>query len=136
MCWTASLEASPKWRSSALATCPCSSPKASSTFASSRSATLRARSTNARVELARGPLELRLDEVGVGAGLLAVEHPRADLDRVGDELRGGLAGLLALPGEPDGAGVLDDEPVDEQRLARGADMGGTAEGRGGEASMA
>ena len=83
------------------------------------------------VELARGALELRLDEVGVRRGLLAVEHPRADLDRVGDEPGGGLAGLLALPGEPDGAGVLHDEPVDEQRLARGADVGGTAEGRGG-----
>ena len=49
-----------------------------------------------RVELARGLLELGLDEVGVGARLLAVEHAGADRDRVEHQPRDVLAVLLAL----------------------------------------
>ena len=37
-------------------------------------------------------LELGPDVVDVGGGLLAVEDARADLDRLGDRLRAGLAG--------------------------------------------
>jgi hypothetical protein len=83
-----------------------------------------------RVELARRALELRLDEVGVGAGLLAVEHAGADLERVDDDRRGVLARLLALAREAHGGGVVDDQPVDAQALAGDADRRSEGE-RGG-----
>ena len=107
---TATDDSSPKCRASAFVTCPCSGPKTSSTFASRRSATVRARSTNSRVQLARGLLELRAYELGVGARLLAVEHARADLDRLDDEARR----ILTLGGEPDGRLVVDRQPVDRE----------------------
>ena len=73
------------------------------------------------VQLRGGALELGLDELGVGAGLLAVEHARADLDGVADELDRVLAVLLALLDEPDGAFVVDDQAVDGHAItdARG-----------------
>ena len=48
------------------------------------------------VEVAGGTLELGLDEVGLGAGLLAVQDAGTDLDRVEHELYRVRAGLLAL----------------------------------------
>jgi hypothetical protein len=76
-----------------------------------------------RVELAGGLLELGLDEVGVGAGVLAIEHPRADGDRIEDEARDVLAQLLALARELDRAGVVDDEAVDPETIALGSHLG-------------
>ncbi len=67
------------------------------------------------IELARGLLELGPHELGVGAGLLAVEHARADLDRIGHEPRDVVAALLALARQPHGARVVDDEAVDQRR---------------------
>ena len=74
-----------------------------------------------RLDVARGLLELGLDELGVGAGLLAVEHARADLDGVADGLGGVVPVLLALPDDADGALVVDDEAVDrdDDRRLRG-----------------
>jgi hypothetical protein len=69
------------------------------------------------LHLARGLLELRLHELRVRAGLLAVEHAGADLDRVEHGLDGIVAVLLALADEPDGAFVLDHEAVDRDAVA-------------------
>ena len=73
------------------------------------------------VELARGLLELRLDELDVRAGLLAVQHAGADLDRVADDPRGIVTGLLARPHELDGRRVVDREPVDEHAVGEHGD---------------
>ena len=74
------------------------------------------------LQLARGLLELGLDELRVGAGLLAVEHARADLDGVADRLDRVVAVLLARANEADGALVLDDEAVDRDAIADDADV--------------
>ena len=68
----------------------------------------------AGVELAGRALELGLDELGVRAGLLAVEHARADLERVVHEAGRVLAGVLARPGQAHDGLVGDDETVDVQ----------------------
>ena len=128
-CCTAAEDSSPKWRASAFVTWPCSGPKTSSTFSSRRSATSRARSTNAAVELARGLLELRAHELRVGAGLLAVEHARADLDRLDDEAHR----VVALGGQPHGGLVVDREEVDRQAAVGDLDAG---EGEGEGSFMA
>jgi hypothetical protein len=73
--------------------------------------------------LARDLLELRLHEVRVRAGLLAVEDTRADLDGVDDELGRVLPRLLALANEPGGALVLDEQAVDGDAPAERADVG-------------
>ena len=75
------------------------------------------------LERPRGPLELRLHELRVGGGLLAVEHASADLDGVGHRPDGVVAGLLALAHEPHGALVLDHEGVDDEPVAGGAHRG-------------
>ena len=67
-------------------------------------------------------LELRLDELGVGAGLLAVEHAGADLDRVEHDPDRIVPVLLALADEPDGAFVVDDQAVDRDAVADHADV--------------
>ena len=76
-----------------------------------------------RVELARGLLELRLDEVGVGPRLLAVQDAGADCDRVEHQPRHVLAVLLALMRQAHRAGVVDDEAVDPQAPGVRADLG-------------
>ena len=75
------------------------------------------------VQLGGRLLELRLDELRVGAGLLAVEHARADLDGVAHRLDRIVAVLLALADEANGALVLDDEAVDRHAIADHADVG-------------
>src|SRR3954469_24657069 len=75
------------------------------------------------LDLARRLVELALHELGVGAGLLAVEHARSDLDRVRDHADGVGARLLPLPDEPDGALVVDDEAVDGEAVADRAYVG-------------
>jgi hypothetical protein len=74
------------------------------------------------LRLARDLLELRLHEVRVRARLLAVEDARSDLDGVGDELGRVLPRLLALADEPGGALVVDEQPVDGDAAAEGADV--------------
>ena len=71
------------------------------------------------VEVARSALELRLDELGVGAGLLAVEDAGADLDRVLDE----LGRVPSLRGEAHDGLVVDDETVDVQAVGDDAHLG-------------
>ena len=78
----------------------------------------------------RGLLELGSHEVGVRAGLLAVEHPRADLDRVERQ----LPRVLVLARKAHGAFVVDDEAVDGQRARRATRT--VAKGRGVAASIA
>ncbi len=75
-----------------------------------------------RVEVAGGLLELRLDELRVRAGLLAVEHARADLDGVADRLGRVVAVLLALANDANRALVVDDEAVDRDDIAEYADV--------------
>ncbi len=75
------------------------------------------------LDLLRDLLELGPHELGVGARLLAVEHARADLDRVGDHGRAVAPGLLALTDETGGRLVGDDEAVDEQAIALNGDVG-------------
>ena len=101
---------------------PLSGPKTSSICFSSCSATSRARSVNAASTSRETLLELAAHEVGVRAGLLAVEHARADLDRVDDRLDGVLPRLLALLHEAQRAVVLDDQAVDDQAVADRADV--------------
>ena len=113
-------------------TCPCSSPKASSTFASRRSATLRARSTNALSSSRAARSNSALTNSACGAGLLAVEDPRADLDRVGDEPRGGLAGLARARGRAGRRSASSTtSPSTSSASPAARTVGGTAEGRGG-----
>ena len=115
-------EPSEKCLSSSFASWPFSGPKTLSTRSPRNSATWRALSVNSLFELGGGALELGLDELGVRAGLLAVEHARADLDRVADQLGRILAVLLALRDEPDGALVVDDEAVDDHAIAHDPDV--------------
>ena len=58
-------------------------------------------------------LELGLDELGVGRRLLAVEHPRADLDRVRDD----LVRIRSLLHQAHQAVVDDHEAVDLDAVA-------------------
>ena len=83
-----------------------------------------------RLDIARRAVELAAHEVGVGARLLAIEHARADLDRVDHRPRGVVAGLLALADEPHRALVVNHEPVDREAVADRADMR-LSQGRGG-----
>ena len=76
-----------------------------------------------RVEVRGGLLELRLDELRVRAGLLAVEHARADLDGIADRLRRVVPVLLALANDANRALVVDDEAVDRDDVAEYADVG-------------
>jgi hypothetical protein len=75
------------------------------------------------IQLGGRLLELRLDELGVRPGLLAVEHARADLDRVADGLGRVLAVLLALANDAHRAVVVDDQAVDRDHVAEYADVG-------------
>ena len=66
-----------------------------------------------------GLLELGLDDFHLGAGLLAVEDPAADPDRVVDEL-GGIGGLAR---QANSRVVVDHEAVDVQAVADDANLG-------------
>jgi hypothetical protein len=70
------------------------------------------------VQPPRRPLELRLDELGVHPHVLAVDDPRADLDRVDDHLRGVLAGLLPCAHERHRGLVVDEQAVDDHPVGR------------------
>ena len=74
-------------------------------------------------ELAGRALELGLHVLGVGGRLLAVEHPRADHERVANGLDGIVAGLLALAHEPDRAFVLHVELANDEPVADHGDVG-------------
>jgi hypothetical protein len=74
------------------------------------------------VQLDGGLLELGLDELRVGARLLAVEHARPDLHGVTDRLHGIVAVLLARADEANGALVLYDEAVDRHAISDHADV--------------
>jgi hypothetical protein len=82
------------------------------------------------LDLLRDLLELGLDEVGVGGGLLPVEHTRADLDCVRDDRGGVTAGLLAVADEANGGLVLDHQAVDREPVADRPDMRLAEWGRG------
>ena len=99
-------------------TWPCSGPKTSSTFSSRRSATRARALDERRVELARGLLELRAHELGVDAGQLAVEHARADLDRLDHEAHR----VLALAGQARGGLVVDGQLLDVQPPVADVDL--------------
>jgi hypothetical protein len=62
-------------------------------------------------------LELGPDQLGVGSGLLAFQHPRADLDGVLDRLHGVLARMLAGPHQPHGGRVVDQQAVDRDAVS-------------------
>ena len=106
---------SPKRRSSSFASCPSSSPNTSANCSLEELGDRARLLGELLLDVLRGLLELGLDELGVRAGLLAVEHARADLDGVAHDLDRVVAVLLALTHQPDGAFVLDDEAVDDQR---------------------
>ena len=74
-------------------------------------------------------LQLGLHELRIGAGLLTVEHTRADLDRVRHGACRIAAGLRALAHQPGGGLVLDHEPVDRDAIADRGDPR-MSEGRG------
>jgi hypothetical protein len=75
----------------------------------------------ARLHRARRALELRLDEVGLHAGLLTIQDAGADLDRVGHHGGRILACLRSLGHDPHGALVGHDEAVDAQAITEDAD---------------
>ena len=64
-------------------------------------------------------LELGLHELRVGAGLLAVEHARADLERVD----GDRVGIQRLSDQAGKRLVGDDEPVDADAVVLRGDVG-------------
>jgi hypothetical protein len=78
---------------------------------------LRERSTNSVSSSRAVLLELGLDELDVRAGLLAVQHAGADLDRVADHAGGIVTGLLARPHQLDGRGSSIASPSTSTRLA-------------------
>ena len=71
----------------------------------------------------RRVLEVPLEDLDGGAGLLAVEHPGADLDRVGDQPRGILAGVGAGAHELGGERVVDHEVLDDHAADQRGDAG-------------
>ena len=95
---------------------------------SRRSATSRARSTNAVSSSRAAFSNSALTKSALAPGLLAVEHAGADLDRVEHQPRGVLAVLLALAREAHGARVVDDEAVDPQARRRACGPGRRGEG--------
>src|SRR5690606_18102157 len=69
--------------------------------------------------------------VDVGGGLLAVEHPSADLDRLSHGVSRRLAGLLALADQVRGALIVDGERLDDDPVVERANRavcGGFGEG--------
>ena len=71
-----------------------------------------------RVELARGLLELRAHELGVDAGQLAIQHARADLDRLGHEAHG----VVAIGGQARGGLVVDGQLLDVEPAVADVDL--------------
>ena len=82
------------------------------------------------VDLPRRLLELGPDQLGVGAGLLALEHPGADLDGVLDRLDRVLARLLAGAHQPHRGRVVDQQAVDRDAVSDRAHDGGAKWGGG------
>ena len=111
-CCTAELDSAPKWRSSTRVTWPLSGPKACSSCVLSSDTT-----DDGRV------LEVLLEDLDRRARLLAVEHPGPDLDRVGDQLRGILAGVGAGADELGGQRVVDHEVLDDHAADERGDAG-------------
>ena len=87
------------------------------------------------LDLARGLLQLGLDELDVRARLLAVQHARADLERVGDHRRRVVARLDAGAQVSTAVGSSIASPSTSTRLARtvmrGARSGVAAASMGG-----
>jgi DNA-binding MarR family transcriptional regulator len=77
------------------------------------------------LDLPRDLLELGLDELGVRAGLLAVEHTGADLDRVDHEVGRIGARLFALAHEANRRLIGDGEVGDVQDVAGHGDARGS-----------
>ena len=71
--------------------------------------------------LGRRALELAPDRVDLGAGGLAIEHARTDLERVGDRLGGGDLALRAVLDQLDERAVLDRQPLYKDLVAVDAD---------------
>ena len=85
----------------------------------------------ALLDLARRVLEVLLEDLDGGAGVLAVEHPGADLDRVGDHPLRVLARVDPRPHELGRDGVVDHQVLDDHppqqsghaRVAQGCGCG-------------
>ena len=121
--WTDTELPSPKRRSSSRASCPSLSPNTSANLLLEELGDRARLVGELDLHLLGGLLELGAHELGVGAGLLAVEHAGADLHGVAHRLDGVVAVLLALAHQPHGAVVLDHEAVDHEPVADGADVG-------------
>jgi hypothetical protein len=83
----------------------------------------------ALLDLARGLLQVGAQHLDRRSRVLALQHPRADLDRVRDDARGILAGVHALAHDLGGGRVVDHEVLDDQAPdqrvdARRAEWGG------------
>jgi hypothetical protein len=72
-------------------------------------------------DLLRGVLEVVLEDLDAGARLLAVEHPRADLDRVGDHARPVLPRVDPRAHEVGRRRVVDDDVLNDQPPHQGGD---------------
>jgi hypothetical protein len=83
------------------------------------------------LNLLRGVLEVLPQDLDGRAGLLAVEHARADLDRVGHHARRILAGVLPRAHDVGRARIVDDQVLDDHAPDEGADAGLAERGRGG-----
>ena len=83
------------------------------------------------LDLARDLLELVAHELRVDGGLLALQHARADLDRVGHDLRpaSSPASIRRSTNAAVG-GIVDDDVLDDHPPHQDVDAG-LAEGRGG-----
>ena len=75
------------------------------------------------LDLARGLLEVGAQHLDARAGLLAVQHAGADLDRVGDDARGVLAGVDRARDQLGGDRVVDDDVLDDQAADERVDAG-------------
>ena len=122
-CWTAVLDSEPKWRASTRVTCPLSGPKACSSCVLSSATTASDVCAEALLDLARRVLEVLLEHLDGGAGVLAVEHPGADLDRVGDHPLRVLARVDPRPHELGRDGVVDHQVLDDHPPEQGGHAG-------------
>ena len=111
-------------------TWPWSGPKASSRPRAQLRDDLLGGRAQARLDVARGLLQVGAQHLDARARLLAIQHAGADLDRVGDDARRVLARVDRARDELGGDGVVDDDVLDDQAADERVDAGRAERGGG------